>query len=312
MANRKSNKETHALLFNRYIWLVDTIYSRRRITFEEICERWQRSSLNTSGDELPLRTFHNHRKAIEQMFDINIECDKRAGYLYYIENSEDMENGGVRQWLVNTFAVNNLINESHKLKNRILFEEIPSGQRYLTQIIEAMRDGVVLEMSYQSFWRDSASTFLVEPYCVKVFRQRWYVVGRSVYNNSLRIYALDRVQQLVNSSEHFSISEDFNAEEYFKDSFGIIADDNYSAEFVKIKVYGQKAMYLRSLPLHHTQIEDETCDDYSIFNYNIKPTYDFRQEILSHGAEIEVLSPKWFREEVANIIKEQGKIYHSI
>ena len=93
-----------------------------RITFEEINERWMRSQLNETGDEIPLRTFHNHRKAIEQMFDINIECDKRDGYVYYIENSEDMERGGVRSWLLNTFAVNNLINESHKIKERIQFE----------------------------------------------------------------------------------------------------------------------------------------------------------------------------------------------
>lgn len=66
-----------------------------------------RSQMNESGEELPLRTFHNHRNAVMQMFDINIECDKRGGYKYYIENSEDMERGGVRQWLLNTFAVNN-------------------------------------------------------------------------------------------------------------------------------------------------------------------------------------------------------------
>ena len=117
-------------LFNRYVWLVDIIYRRERITFEEINDYWLRSSLNLTGDDIPLRTFHNHRKAIEQMFDINIECDKWDGYRYYIENAEDMERGGVRSWLLNTFAVNNLINESHRLKQRILFENIPSGQMH--------------------------------------------------------------------------------------------------------------------------------------------------------------------------------------
>ena len=85
MKNRKSSKDNMSNLFNRYVWLVDTIYRRGRITFEEINERWMRSQLNETGDEIPLRTFHNHRKAIEQMFDINIECDKRDGYVYYIE-----------------------------------------------------------------------------------------------------------------------------------------------------------------------------------------------------------------------------------
>ena len=111
MNTKKSSKENMSTLFNRYVWLVDLIYRRGRITFEEINDNWLRSSLNTNEEDIPLRTFHNHRKAIEQMFDINIECDKRNGYKYYIENVEDVERGGVRSWLINTFAINNLIKE---------------------------------------------------------------------------------------------------------------------------------------------------------------------------------------------------------
>jgi hypothetical protein len=50
----------------------------------------------SEGEEIPLRTFHNHRHAIEELFDINIECDRRNGYVYYIENTDDIEKGGVR------------------------------------------------------------------------------------------------------------------------------------------------------------------------------------------------------------------------
>ena len=92
------------------------------------------------------------------MFDIDIRCDKKAGNLYYIAHAEDMEQGGVRKWLINTFAVNNLINESHTLKRRILFEEIPSGQRFLTPIIEAMRDERTVEICYRSFGAEQART----------------------------------------------------------------------------------------------------------------------------------------------------------
>ena len=138
-------------LFDKYIWLVDIIYRSGKITFEEINERWLRSTLS-GGTDLPLRTFHNWRTAIEQVFDINIGCNRKAGYYYYIENADDMEKGGIRNWLLNTFAVNNLINESHHLKRRILFEEIPSGKRYLTPVIEAMRDGLELELVHQSYW----------------------------------------------------------------------------------------------------------------------------------------------------------------
>lgn len=69
--NRKSNKENTSVLFSRYVWLVETIQRAGKITFEEINDKWTHSRLNYSGHDLPLRTFHNHRYAIGEMFDIN-------------------------------------------------------------------------------------------------------------------------------------------------------------------------------------------------------------------------------------------------
>jgi len=295
-------------LFNRYIWLVDTIYRAGKINFEEINERWLRNK-SSEGKELPLRTFHNHRAAIEELFNINIECDKRNGYNYFIENKEDIEKGGIRSWLLNTFAVNNLINESHKLKHRILFEQIPSGQQYLTQIIEAMRDELTLEIIYQSFWREEPNSFKIEPYCVKVFKQRWYIVARNPYYEAIRIYSLDRIQHLRTTEEPFRLSKNFHPETFFKHAFGIIVDEAIEPCTVKIKVFGKKRKYLQTLPLHHSQTETETAEDYSVFSYFIAPTFDFRQEILSHGDEIEVVSPKWFREEIVGIVREMSGLY---
>ncbi len=281
-------------LFNRYIWLVDTIYRARRITFEEINARWVRTEMS-GGEEIPLRTFHNHRKAIEEIFDINIGCSKSGGYYYFIEHAEDMERGGVRSWLLNTFAVNNLINESHHLKRRILFEQIPSGQHFLTPLIEAMRDGVTVELTYQSFGRDEANTFEVEPYCVKVFRQRWYLVARSPYYDKVMIYSLDRIHDLEATGRAFDYPKSFDPEEFFRFSFGIIVDEEYDVESVRLKVYGTKCKYLRALPLHDTQVEVERGEGYAVFSYLLRPTYDFVQELLSHSDEVEVLSPDWLR-----------------
>jgi hypothetical protein len=215
MQERKSSKNNTSGLFNRYVWLVDTIYRRRQLSFEEISNLWSRSTLNETGEDLPLRTFHNHRQAIEEMFDIIIDCDKRNGYTYFIENRDDMKKGGVRSWLLNTFAVNNLINESHKLKHRILFEEVPSGQHYLTPIIEAMRDELMLEITYQSFWRDEPATFEIEPYCIKIFKQRWYVVAKNLYYDPIRIYSLDRIQNLQKKKKTFVFPEKFCPETFF-------------------------------------------------------------------------------------------------
>ena len=295
-------------LLNKYVWLVETIYKAKQITFEEINSRWLDNDMS-EGKPLALRTFHKWRIAIEEMFGLIIENEQGGQYRYFIQNADELKNGSMRSWLFNTLTVSNLMLESVSIKDKILFEEIPNGEQYLPTIIEALKKNRVLEMTYQSFWRDETNTFEVEPYCLKAFKQRWYLVAHSPYYDKVMIYALDRVHHLEPTTETFKYPDDFVAEEYFEDCFGIIADKDYDVETVKLKVAAGQANYLRSLTLHQSQKEIERHDEYSIFTVKLRPTFDFRQEILSMGSDIEVLSPKWFREELAEISKNMWNKY---
>ncbi|GHT78265.1 WYL domain-containing protein [Bacteroidia bacterium] len=296
-------------IFNRYIWLADTVYRAGKITFEEINRKWLRTDWS-EGKDLPLRTFHNHRTAIEELFDINIECN---GYnQYYIENKDDIQQNNLRSWLLNTFTVNNLLNESKSLKNRILFEDIPSGQRFLTTIIEAMRDEVCVKFQYQAFWMDNVGDFEIEPYCLKIFKQRWYVIGKNRSINVIRRYSLDRIKDIFTTDTKFKLPETFKPEEHFQNAFGILVDPNIQAWTVKIKAFGNRRKYLQTLPLHPSQEEIESNSEFSIFQYYMAPTPDFKQELLSCGDEIEVLSPLSFRNEIAETVNKMKKLYKKI
>ena len=295
-------------LFSRYVWLLETIHRAGKITFEEINARWLRSELS-GGETLSLRTFHHHRDAIEELFDINIECIKRGGYCYYIEDTEELEKGCVRKWLLNSFAVDNLIVESRKLKSRILLEEVPSGKRYLIPLIEAMRDGMIVEVDYQSFRQQVPANFEIEPYCLKLFRQRWYVVARSPHYNRVMIYSLDRILDLEVSEKTFYYPE-FNPQSYFDACFGIVADDDIGIETVQLKVYAPQDKYFDALPLHHSQRTVEVTEGHTVYEYRIRPTYDFVQELLSHGADVEVLQPSLLRSRLGDIAKEMVALYN--
>ena len=295
-------------LFNRYVWLVNTIYRAGKITFEEINERWVDNE-TSGGVDLPLKTFHNHRKAVQDIFDINIECNKRGGYYYYIENVEDIEHDGLRKWLLSTFSVSNLINESRKLKDRIILENIPSGQRFLTFVIEAMRDNKVLKIKHHSFWKDSVSTVEVEPYCVKLFRQRWYMLAKSVSYGSIRVYSLDRILEMTDTGKSFTYPEELYPAGYFYNSFGIIVDQAYPPEIIQLEVYGTKAKYFKALPLHHSQKMIFETDGYTQFQYYMSPTYDLKQELLSHGDEIRVIVPEHLRNEIKEIAERISAKY---
>lgn len=296
-------------LLNKYVWLVETIYKAKRITFEEINERWLVSEIS-EGVELALRTFHKWRIAVEEMFGLIIECERKGGYHYYIANAEELETGNIRNWLLNTISVSNLLIDNQHMKDRILLENVPSGQEYLANIIGAMKKGHCINMTYQSYWREEGNTFTVEPYCVKLFRQRWYMVARSPYLDKILVYSLDRILEMETDKEKkFKLPRTFDASVYFDECFGVIAGDGTNVENVKLKVSVGQANYLRSLPLHRSQQELERTDTYSIFHFRVRPSYDFQQEILWHGEEMEVLEPLWLREEIAGKIEKMWDKY---
>ena len=276
-------------LLNRYVWFVTTIYNQGPISLADLQRRYE--SHFGRGEELGERTFHRYTDAAEELFDIEIKYD-RALRGYVIADRKGIDNMGMRKWLLQTFSVNSVLHESQDLKNRILLENVPSGQQHLTTIVDAMREGVKLSMTYQSFGAENPTTFNVEPWCVKLFEQRWYMLGKSEMYPQPRIYALDRIKALEPTERNFKLPKKFDAAKFFEDYYGIIiGDEDFDVEPVALKVDSWQSKYLRTLPLHHTQVEVERTEEYSIFEYRLCPSFDFQQELLSMGDSVGVLVP---------------------
>lgn len=288
--------------FKRYIWLVDLINRRKYVSFKEISEAWMRSPLNETGDPLSERTFFNHKDAIAGMFGIEILNDRSLGF--YIGRS-DVGSDETSDWMLHTLCLNNVLHENADMKDRILMEKVPSSERFLTDIISAMRDFRVISLCYQNFRHPEPFCFNVRPYCVKYFKQRWYLLGNS--DLGLRIYSLDRFVDMEELEEHFEIPKGFDAEEYFGNYFGVIIGEE--PEDVKIRVVPDQVKYFRTLPLHGSQRETVQEDGSSVFSYHIAPTFDFVQEILSHGADVEVLEPAELRESIADSVAGMASRY---
>ena len=299
-------------LITKYVWVIDTIYRRRKISFRELNELWLRDEISR-GVEIPKRTFDNWRYAIFDIFGITIANENRGEYRYYIEFEEDLCNNGLRSWLFNTLSVGNVLAKSQSIKDRILLEYIPSGQEFLEPIIEAMKENRILNITYHSYWKDEESSFDVQPYCVKLFRQRWYLVARSTdpyyYKLGPWVYGLDRIHDMYAKEETFQMPKDWDAQEFFDGCFGIIADQRVDIQPVKLKVSAGQANYIRDLKLHESQKEIERNEEYSIFTFNLRPVFDFQQEILRNGEDVEVLEPLWLRKEMAGKIKRMWNKY---
>ena len=256
------------------------------------------------------RTFHKWKWNIFDTFGLSIECEKAAPYRYYIANVDDLKSGSIEKWLLSTLSVSNSLLESKSIKDRIILEDVPSGREYLEPIIDAMKKNRFVHINYLNYWKGDTRDHYVMPLCVKLFRQRWYMVGRNWPAGKDIVFCLDRIQVFRLSSHTFEYPEDFDPQEYFNGCIGVIPGEECGIEKVKIKVSTGQANYLRDLPMHESQQESERTDSYSIFELQVRPTFDFQQELLWNGEDLEVLEPRWLRKEIAGKVKRMWNKYN--
>lgn len=294
-------------VFKEYIWLVNTIRKAGKISLAEINEKWRETDMS-GGVDFARATFNRHKDAIQDIFGIYIECDRKAGHKYYIGNSRVLEEDSVQNWMISTLSVNNMLSESMAMRERIVLESVPSEGEYLQTIIEAMRKNVRIAVDYQKYSAVSPRHFTMEPYCLKLFRQRWYMLGHfhreatpeKPEADYFGIFSLDRIKNLELTDTKFKMQKDFDAKEYFKEFFGVITGDGTECERVVLRAYGEQRFYMRDLPWHHSQKEIASTEDYTDFELSIRPTIDFSNKIVSEGSRVKVIAPRW----LANVVRE--------
>ncbi len=292
-------------LLGRYIWLIDTIRRYGAITRERLNELWIKSPFS-DGNPMPRRTFYNYREAIGELFAIDIECNPST-YEYYIDAGDDRRES-LTDWLLNSAAMSNVLSSVSDVSDRIFLEDVPSARLYLSQVISALRDHHPLRFTYRPYTRvNPTRDVVVEPYFLKIFRQRWYVTGRNVADEAVKTYALDRMEEVRTDETVFAPDPAFDLESYVRDTFGIVFSQGEPKEVI-LRAGTRQAKYLRALPLHHSQRE-VIHDEYSLFHYRLRLTPDFVQEILSHGPDIRVVSPPELRTMVVTSLRATLAMY---
>lgn len=273
-------------LINKYVWIVDTLNRYDRLTRKELNDLWRRSAYG-DGCDMPERTFYNYRRGIEENFHIDILCDKTGHY--YIDQGPREQNRSVTNWLLESYAANSALKESSIPANRISLEDVPSAREFLPLVLGAIGDSSRLRFTYAGFSRSlPEKDILFDPYFVKRYKQRWYMIGRKKKSNDIRTYALDRVKEMVILNEHFDMP-DITPEPFFSNLIGI-TESKGRVRDVKIMTTPVQAKYFRALPFHATQ-QEAIHDKYSIFSYRLKLNYELVHELLGFGASLKVLEP---------------------
>ena len=295
-------------LLKRYMWLIDSLRKGERLTYEEISDKWNNSSVNDAHVDLTKRTFYNHCKAIEREFGIFIECQRGRGLnRYFISNPEALEDNSLVKWTLDNFSIGETLMDNRTISDKILLEDVPSGYQWLEVILRALKQNLEMELFYENFVGKKFSG-IIRPLCVKLFKRRWYILA-DISEEKKRIFSLDRIKSLKLTQRKFEYPKDFDAKEYFRDIFGATAVVERKVEDIIIRTYQELPNYLRSLPMHHSQKEVKTCPQFTDFSLRVVPTFDFIQELLLHRDQLEVISPASLRKDIKEIITKMKNLY---
>lgn len=298
------------ILASNHLWLIG-ILRNNAMSFDDLYRQWLIHSHETLKEDSFEGKFHRWKREIKKYYNVEI---KFSSGLYHIENQSEIEKSSLKKWLFDTASVYNDLFDSISIKDRILPENVPSGNVNMTKIISAMKDNHVIHFGYKKYSgnAEKIEEYDLHPYCIKLFEKRWYVMGKCpTRKGDKRTFSLDMIQDIDVTSKFFKLPKDFDAEYYYKDFYGIVTGDNDPFTEIKIKVNAKRANYFRALPLHHSQKElsEQGDKDFAYFTYELRPGNDFYQALLHHGPHVEVLEPESARNKMKELIREMAEKY---
>ena len=295
--------------FYFYAWLIQFIAKKEAgVTLEEINQQWLRNEMN-DGAELTRHSFRRYKNDIADKFAIDIECDRKTNK-YYIGNPQVLRGSSVQRWMLSTLSVSNIISRSLFLQDRIILENIPIKGEMLRLIIDAMKQKLQIAFSYKKYRDAIPSQRLITPCCIKLFRQRWYVIAYNPTTKPIfKAFAFDRISNLKLTDKSFELPAGFQAERIFEEAYGIFFGDEEAKQRIIIRAFGDERFYMRDLPLHHSQEALEEGNGYTDYQFHLRPYADFVAELLSKGDRIEVLSPESLRERMREEHLKAAKRY---
>ena len=253
------------------------------------------SELQEYNFNVSKRTFQRDLDDIRTVYNIDIQYDY-SQKVYFIDFDEQPE---ANERILEAFDIFNTLNITERISSHIHFEKRkPQGTENLYGLLHAVKNQVQIKFSYQKYWEDKATKRTVEPFALKEFKNRWYVLANDLKDNQIKSFGLDRLTDIEISKKRFQISNDFNVNDHFKYCFGIITSNNCQPEEIILSFNPFQGKYIKALPLHESQQILKDDDSELLICLTLFLTQDFLMEILSFGENVKVIKPDSFVTEI--------------
>lgn len=283
------------------------------LTQEDIDNKWRDSPL-CDGSSISPKQLQRDRERIHELYGIDIQPRRvdSGVYVYYIKNRDAVRHDSVLRWTMSTLSVAEILAGFSSLRDRIFFEDYFPDPHLLPVILQAMLNNKQISITYKRFENVSAKVHSVEPFFIKDYQHRLYLIARIAGKKQPCVFGIDRILSIEPLDKKFKMPKGLTAEEFFEDCFGVFRPDDMKTERITIRAYGDEMYYLNTKPLHHSQmpiglldLSFGSCD----FQLSIKPTNDFIGFLLSRAERIEVLEPVWLRKKLQTSLNRSAKLY---
>jgi predicted DNA-binding transcriptional regulator YafY len=276
-------------------------------TFSEIADYLSlESELQEYNFNVSKRTFQRDLDDIRSIYNIDIQYDF-SRKVYHIDFDHQPE---VNERILEAFDTFNALNITDRLSNHIHFEKRrPQGTENLYGLLHAVKNQVQIKFTYQKYWEDKFTQRNAEPYALKEFKNRWYVLSNDLKDNQVKSFALDRITELEITRNHFQFPNNFNVNEHFQYCFGIISPNDFKPQEIILSFDPFQGKYIKSLPLHESQYILKDNAEELLIKLTLFVTHDFFMELLSYGDNVKIIKPDSLINDLKNTFKNVLNLY---
>ena len=176
----------------------------------------------------------------------------------------------------------------------IHFDSVPhlKGLRLLNPLYNYIAQHQTLRIMYQSFTSRQPHEFILCPYLLKEFRNRWFLFGSRQSDLLLYNLALDRIVSVEPCDKPFRKNANFDAAHFFDDVVGV--SKNIGSKPCTITFWADKeqSKYISTKPLHPSQRLVRHCGDGShVFAIDVVVNKELYSVFMSYGPGVKLLSP---------------------
>ncbi|HYK45327.1 MAG TPA: WYL domain-containing protein [Parafilimonas sp.] len=288
----------------RYQLILDKLRYNSYPSFEEM-QRF----LHEQGFEISRRTLQRDIDAVRNEFSVSILFHRsRKGY--YIDQ-EDSPGYGKLMKLIRLQSETEMLQQSLRDEHEyISFEHQDewSNIKWVQPLLDAIKHKKIVELSHFTFNREQPLQRRVEPYLLKEYQNRWYLLAINE-EGEIRTYGLDRITDALVTTDTFAPRKDFDPHTYYANVIGLNHDGSKCEEVV-LAADPLTAKYMKSLKWHTSQEVHSENETEVVFRMYVQPNFELKQKILSYGGSIRVLAPETLVKEIKRELKGTLKKYH--